>query len=1588
MLQSGSAVTTSDFEDESIQSEPDDDKQIIELAISLDGKESQNISLLISRQGIAKLTSDTIPLHHARLKKTTVPIQIGKQNQSGSAKLRNTDLDSSITSDLGTSLNGSLPSPRSPERSLKFIRSISPIVVNYPEKKAALIRQNTFTESETKSENTVENKTTFESKEVQTDSWETKPEHKAAVTEISQVVTQTDSLSTKELGVQCSIKELSNEIETQTVDLSSSEEKPDETKYSGPPVTTQTAHAFIQTEQIPANQELIVEHFPVLSRSPCIELTINSTQTESADLINSEVQTSKNNSRNTSPRSVSSIDRAGTFVKDQSYTDEIVSRVLLEHADEDDEYRKPDEADNVDETKQLGRIPPQSSGSDPGPVDATRINQYNLGNQTHRAMSDTHTKGWSDEIILPLDMRSVNYMDLSKLGNEGETPNSEEIWVNVEDDNKFLTSDTETYSVATDKVSTMATIHGHVSNGNNDLSHLMRSVSETELLELGNESMMSDLEAHQISPQQLAALMRHEMEPVKQSLHNTDQTITGIAGSLYNIQDGVNSLCCNITQMKAKILSNGENEMSLFDMNEDTFEVVKNGLPNGDTDELVDTIMSKLEKILRLRDEQLEDAINQLKDDNSHLKQELELYQFKDTADGMKSNELEMKMQELLESMKVLKNKRIATSTSSSVNSADTKKSGDSRRKLRKRSKSKGKDKNSSALSNSSRKYPREDSSSTDDENCDNKEKMYHDINGPLSIPIQSLKTFTDTEQQTVTIISDSKEIQTGNLITSEASTFTEINSQDAMTEMIVEPDIKPEPEVIAEPKACIEPEAINEPKVIQKPKLTNKVKKITKPEVTSPVKKPTKSNKQKRPLRKEATLDEMTESITFLGQGQGADGGASTTLPVTPIEEVNGEVQADVKVDKEICLKEVVKEEAKVKEIAEEINSQPAELVKVTKGKRGSITGKQSVKVKDPKTKISPKGREKSVEKTVKEKNSNGKKNQGPNKAKSKDKKNTNEEKQVNEDANQCSTDPNLTPASAVMSKVIEGDDFKITITSNQEMQSCELSDMEDSGSPKKKIVVTPKTPDKRNPPIKEQKQDTNVKTKSGRIPISKQYIKTKTELPAPEQFPCARPPTEQIPTPCLPYSSMSPSYPMYFDAPGYNHAMPPTPTQDYSICSNTYPISGRNTQMSMDGEVITMMIKQESRDSNVYDAPSSIPDFRGIRESPDGAYSYVIDGPIRSSMSNISDLRFDIDEESSEGAERDVIMEFVMMEEAMESNHFRSKGPSPFRGYAERMKRKVIREYAKKPNNQQIPIKPKLIDNNMTGKQAIRQHHRRKLWRARSQSVSSEKLNKINSTVTNAKKLIESKRNCFSTDRLPMLTPGEEDRIIRIKKYEDDTMQLNETKRHYNLRKQANKSALMKQKQTQDEIMIYESNKSSSPSYRTCENEHVKEGDSGIESQTSKESTSDAVASESSSSDRSDSARDNRHARLEPITQSSKRMMSPHLPPLSVECFIVSRGWQVDQAQLTKALAKLDNINFVRMQVSNTMNRVLENIRPNNDVVLVHIGTQEISEACHSINNEESIGGNCFLKAQNNSYERKNCLYPFVLLVLPFPL
>ena len=71
----------------------------------------------------------------------------------------------------------------------------------------------------------------------------------------------------------------------------------------------------------------------------------------------------------------------------------------------------------------------------------------------------------------------------------------------------------------------------------------------------------------------------------------------------------------------------------------------------------------------------------------------------------------------------------------------------------------------------------------------------------------------------------------------------------------------------------------------------------------------------------------------------------------------------------------------------------------------------------------------------------------------------------------------------------------------------------------------------------------------------------------------------------------------------------------------------------------------------------------------------------------------------------------------------------------------------------------------------------------------------------------------------------------------------------------------------------------------------------------------------------------------------------------PLNAECFMVSRGWQLDQTRLLRSLDRLKNANFGRVQLATTINRVVENIRPHLDAVLIHIGNQELIEAAYSV-------------------------------------
>ena len=384
----------------------------------------------------------------------------------------------------------------------------------------------------------------------------------------------------------------------------------------------------------------------------------------------------------------------------------------------------------------------------------------------------------------------------------------------------------------------------------------------------------------------------------------------------------------------------------------------------------------------------------------------------------------------------------------------------------------------------------------------------------------------------------------------------------------------------------------------------------------------------------------------------------------------------------------------------------------------------------------------------------------------------------------------------------------------------------------------------------------------------------------------------------------------------------------------------------MSYDGEVFTMMIKQESRDSNVYDAPSCIPDIY-MRESPDGAYSYVIDGPAVSSMSNISDIKHDGEtEESSDGLERDIIRDFVMMEEAAKDLVVDTKkAASPFKGYAEKVKQKVIKEFVSQ------------------------------------EAAPSLSKKKIKVDLPQPDRLSKSRNTYYSTERLPTLTASEEERIIRINKYEDDTEKINE-KRAAALRVKEAKEKYKFRKQKSfhtDQITIYETARPWTVPEDvalpvTAEVEINGEINGNFAGQNPPETSTARLEDDSNNNNNNSSSigaleedglsQKRRKLRkwrgLSPLTGAGGKVAGLSQLPLSVECFILSRGWQIDQAQLNRAIARLDGINFVRIQVAATINRVVENIRPHNDVVLIHIGTNELSEACHSINREDSVPGN----------------------------
>ena len=76
--------------------------------------------------------------------------------------------------------------------------------------------------------------------------------------------------------------------------------------------------------------------------------------------------------------------------------------------------------------------------------------------------------------------------------------------------------------------------------------------------------------------------------------------------------------------MKSKVLSSFENESTIFVgevKGDEKLELVKDGVPVGEPEHLVEKMMGKLDSALRRRDENIKNVMISLEEDNKQLRE-------------------------------------------------------------------------------------------------------------------------------------------------------------------------------------------------------------------------------------------------------------------------------------------------------------------------------------------------------------------------------------------------------------------------------------------------------------------------------------------------------------------------------------------------------------------------------------------------------------------------------------------------------------------------------------------------------------------------------------------------------------------------------------------------------------------------------------------------------------------------------------------------------------------------------------------------------------------------------------------------------
>ena len=273
-------------------------------------------------------------------------------------------------------------------------------------------------------------------------------------------------------------------------------------------------------------------------------------------------------------------------------------------------------------------------------------------------------------VFFPPDpRRAVNYLDLSKLGEEGETPASDEIWLAVEgeegghfEDKGFLSSTTEEegdsdledirrcYSVETDKLSTAATMAGHVTaaapqpgtanSENEELVALAAARGSSAMNTSNQNAACSDVAA------KLHGVLVEELMPIHDTLATTGQNMAGLSEKFHQMESILASLCATVDQVKSEVATkaaasgtaspapaNGHATMVPSGTRRSSETTTKNqSAVLSRTSSSASEHCTKNFKELMAKIENIsvgissEDVSKQLRDDNNQLRKDLELY--------------------------------------------------------------------------------------------------------------------------------------------------------------------------------------------------------------------------------------------------------------------------------------------------------------------------------------------------------------------------------------------------------------------------------------------------------------------------------------------------------------------------------------------------------------------------------------------------------------------------------------------------------------------------------------------------------------------------------------------------------------------------------------------------------------------------------------------------------------------------------------------------------------------------------------------------------------------------------------------------